>query len=81
MVIANVYPFLGMKTAGLSEENLIYSGGWALYEFGMGELGFVVFLTSILFPFLSVAGMLLLLIPLQFGFLPIGHRIVYRIVR
>jgi len=81
MIIANVYPFLSMRTAGLYEENLVYSGGWALYEFGMGELGLVVFLTSILFPLLVVIGMLYLLVPLKFGALPPRHGVVYQIVK
>jgi paraquat-inducible protein A len=81
MIIANVYPFLTMKTAGIFAENHVISGGIALYEFGMGELGIVVFLTSILFPFLSITGMLFLLLPLKFSILPSAHGFVYRIVR
>ncbi|MFT7685569.1 MAG: paraquat-inducible protein A [Candidatus Azotimanducaceae bacterium] len=81
MIIANVYPFLTMKTAGIFAENHVFSGGVALYEFGMAELGIVVFLTSILFPFLAISGMLFLLIPLKFSVLPPAHGIVYRIVR
>lgn len=81
MIIANVYPFLTMKTAGISAENHVASGGLALYEFGMGELGLVVFLTSILFPFLAISGMLFLLLPLKFGILPGAHGFVYRVVR
>ena len=81
LIIANVYPFLTMKTAGIFAENHVISGGVALYEFGMGELGIVVFLTSILFPFLSISGMLFLLLPLKFNHLPHAHGFVYRIVR
>ncbi len=54
-LIANLYPFLGLKVGNIYEENLLLAGGWALYEYGMGELGLVVFLTSIGFPFLTMA--------------------------
>jgi len=81
MIIANVYPFLSIKTAGIFTENHVISGGYALYEFGMGELGIVVFLTSIVFPTLSIVGMLYLLMPLKFGHLPFAYGAVYRVVR
>lgn len=81
LVIANVYPFLSMRTTGLEEVGLIYSGGLALYEFGMGELGLVVVLTSIIFPLLSILGMLYLLIPHAFGYLPLFHQQVFQIIK
>ena len=81
LIIANVYPFLSMRTTGLEQVGLIYSGGLALYEFGMGELGLVVVLTSIIFPLLSILGMLYLLIPHTFGYLPFFHQQVFRIVK
>jgi paraquat-inducible protein A len=81
LIIANVYPFLSMRTSGLEQVGLIYSGGLALYEFGMGELGLVVILTSIIFPLLSVLGMIYLLIPHAFGYLPPFHQQVFQIVK
>jgi len=81
IIIANVNPFLTMKTKGIFTENHFVSGGIALYEFGMGELGLVVFLTSILFPMLSILGMLYLLVPLKFGHLPFAHGPIYRVVK
>lgn len=81
MVIANVYPFITMQTAGISATTRVSSGGLALYEFGMGQLGFVVFLTSILFPLICVAGMIYLLIPVRFGALPPFYAPVYRLVK
>ncbi len=81
LIIANVYPFLSMRTTGLEQVGLIYSGGLALYEFGMGELGLVVVLTSIIFPVLSILGMLYLLIPHALGYLPLFHQQVFQIVK
>lgn len=81
MVIANVYPFITMQTAGIEATNLVFSGGLALYQFGMAELGIVVFLTSILFPFVCVIGMLFLLVPAKFGQLAPYYGPVYRMVK
>ncbi len=81
LIIANVYPFITMQTAGIEAMNQVFSGGLALYEFGMAELGLVVFLTSILFPFMCVTGMIYLLLPAQFGGLPPAYGFVYRMVK
>lgn len=81
MMIANFYPFITMQTAGIEAMNQVYSGGLALYDFGMAELGLVVFLTSILFPLMCVSGMIYLLLPAKFGQLPPYYGAVYRIVK
>lgn len=80
-VIANFYPFLSLQTTGLFEQSQVYSAGLALYKFGMAELGLVVFLTSILFPLIAILGMLYLLVPLRFDYLPMFHGEVYRLVK
>ncbi|MDZ7826983.1 MAG: paraquat-inducible protein A [Gammaproteobacteria bacterium] len=72
LLIANAWPFLGLKIGGLVQQNHLFSGALALYRMGMGELGLVVALTSIVFPLLLVGGMLWLLIPVRLAFMP-GH--------
>lgn len=79
-ILANCFPFLSLKLGGRVEENILVSGGWALYKFGMGELGFLVFLTSVVFPFLTIIGMLYLIVPLRFGYIPRGIGLVYRLI-
>ncbi len=79
--MAHAFPFLSLKLSGRVEDNLLISGTLALYRLGMGELGVLVFLTSILFPFLTIAGMLYILLPLKFGFRPWGMAQVYRLYR
>ena len=69
-IMANLFPFLGLKVGEIYQENLLLQAGLALYEYGMGELGLVVFLTSILFPLITIVGMIYLLLPLRFGFVP-----------
>jgi paraquat-inducible protein A len=81
MIIANFYPFITMQTSGIEATSLVFSGGLQLYEFGMEELGMVVFLTSILFPFICVTGVIYLLVPARFGHLPPLFGPVYRVVR
>jgi paraquat-inducible protein A len=80
MIIANFYPFITMRTSGIEITSLVFSGGMKLYEFGMEELGVVVFLTSILFPLICVTGMIYLLLPARFGHLPPKYGPVYRVV-
>ncbi|MCS5575310.1 MAG: paraquat-inducible protein A [Pseudomonadales bacterium] len=69
-IMANLYPFLGLQVAGVYQENLLLTGGWALYKYGMGELGLVVFLTSVIFPLINIVGMLYLLLGVTMGFVP-----------
>lgn len=78
--LANSYPFLTMKSGSLIVESTLWQSGWALYQAGMGELGLVVFLTSIGFPFLVITGMLYLLVPLRFGRVPFAIGPVFRMV-
>lgn len=78
LIMANCLPFLSMKAAGNVNENMLLTGAIALAEFDMPELGVLVFFTSVGFPFLSIVGMLYLLVPLQFGKLPPFAPQVYR---
>jgi len=80
-IMANLFPFISLKASGRIEENLFLSGALALYRSGMAELGLLVFLTSFLFPFLVVTGMLYVLLPLKFGHRPWKLAQVYRMVR
>lgn len=81
LIIANVFPFISLKTSGRIEETVLLSSVLTFYRQGMGELGVLVFLTSFLFPFLSITGMLYILFPLKFGTQPWGMASVYRLVK
>jgi paraquat-inducible protein A len=78
--IANVFPFLSLELGGRVVENILLSSGWAMYEMGMGELGILIILTSILFPFIVIAGMLYLLIPARMGIAAPFMGQIYRMV-
>ncbi|MBT5551396.1 MAG: PqiA/YebS family transporter subunit [Nitrospina sp.] len=79
-LIANVFPFLSLELGGRVVENILFSSGWAMYKLGMGELGVLIILTSILFPFIVITGMLYLLIPARMGIVAPFMAKVYRIV-
>jgi len=79
-IIANVFPFLSLELSGRVVENILFSSGWAMYELGMGELGVLIFLTSILFPFIVIVGMLYLLVPARLGYIAPALGPVYRLV-
>ncbi|MBI5185849.1 MAG: paraquat-inducible protein A [Nitrospinae bacterium] len=80
-IMANAFPFLSLKLSGRIEENILLSGSLALYRMGMGELGLLVFLTSFLFPLLSIACMLYILFPLRLGRRPARMARVYRVAQ
>jgi paraquat-inducible protein A len=65
--IANFYPILGLKAAGQEQHYTLLSGALVLSKFDLEAVGVVVFLTSILFPFLHIIGLLYVLIPLKSG--------------
>lgn len=79
--MANAFPFVSLKLSGRVEENLMFSGPLALARAGMPEIGVLVFLTSILFPLLTIAGTLYVLLPLRFGLRFPGVAPAYRMVR
>jgi len=78
--LANCFPFLSLTLGGRVVENILFSGGWAMYEMGMGELGLLIFFTSIGFPFIAIVGMLYLLISIRLGFTPPAMGPVYRFI-
>jgi paraquat-inducible protein A len=79
-LIANAFPFLSLELGGRVVENILFSSGLAMFELGMGVLGTLIILTSILFPFIVITGMLYLLIPARMGTVAPFMAQVYRIV-
>ncbi len=79
-LFSNIFPFITLNLSGRIEENILMSSSWAFYELGMWELGLLVLITSVIFPFIAIAGMLYMLIPVRLGFEPLGLPFVYRLV-
>src|SRR6185436_8847024 len=70
-----------LKYGDRVESSVLGSGALALTQIGMPELGVLVILTSIVFPLLTIGGMVYLLLPLRLGFQPPGKTAVWRMVR
>ncbi|MCG6945889.1 MAG: paraquat-inducible protein A [Deltaproteobacteria bacterium] len=80
--VANIYPFLALKSEGLVRETTLITGVEQLYKQDMRSVAVLVFLTSILFPFLQLAGTLYMLLPLKFKRLPWWKpALVFRFIR
>jgi len=79
--LANAYPFLALKSEGLAHETNLITGVQQLYKQDMRSVAVLVFLTSILFPFLQLAGTLYVLLPLKFNRLPWKVAPVFRFIR
>lgn len=80
-VLANSFPFVSLKYGDRVEQSVLASAALALQKAGMGEIGLLVMLTSVVFPFLTICGMLYLLLPLRFGFRPRHMTLAWRFVR
>jgi paraquat-inducible protein A len=80
-VVANTYPFLGMKSGGLEKETTLITGMLELSAQGMEGLALLVFFTSVLAPLFYLVGVLYVLIPLKVNRLPWNLPVVFRLVR
>ena len=80
-IVANTFPFLAMKSGSIVRETTLITGVKGLYAQGMQSLALLVFLTSILVPFIHIAGMLYVLVPLKFNRVPRNLALVYRFLR
>ncbi|MEX2489832.1 MAG: paraquat-inducible protein A [Pseudomonadales bacterium] len=80
-IIANLFPYLSLKAGGLVAQNFLAAAAWSLFQHDMGELGLVVLLTSIAFPFLVIIGLIYLLLPVAFGYAPWQAARVYQLVK
>lgn len=81
LLLANTFPFVALQYGDRIEQSLLISGGLALQQAGMGEIGLLVLLTSVVFPFLTILSMLYLLLPLRIGRRPPHMTKVWRLVR
>ncbi len=80
-LLANTFPFVALKYDDRVEQSLLISGAFALLKAGMAEIGLLVLLTSVVFPFLTICGMLYLLLSLRLGIRPRWMTPAWRMVR
>ena len=79
-VLANSFPFLGLKSGGLEQETTLTTGILMFYQQGNPLLAAVVALTCLVFPLLQLLGLLHVLLPLHFNVRPILPAPVFRMV-
>lgn len=80
-LVANSFPFIALQYGDRVEQSLLGSAGIALQHAGMFPIGVLVLMTSVVFPFLTIAGKLYLLLPLRLGMRPRWMTPVWRMVR
>jgi len=80
IIVANTFPFLALEEEGLVQETTLITGVKELYRQDMQELAALVFLTSILVPFVHIAGLLYILVPIKLNRLPWRLALVFRFI-
>ena len=63
---ANIYPILQMELYGAHSENTVLDGAVALFQQGQRLVALIVFLASILVPFLKLLGLFYLVVTTKF---------------
>ena len=79
-ILANSFPFLGLKIGSQVRETTLITGIYELYVQGMQVIAILVLLTTVLVPFIQMLCLLYILLPLKFHRLPKGLPRVFRFV-
>ncbi len=64
-ILANWFPLLSLKALGINQESTLFSASVTLFNEDRPLLAIVVFLTTILFPLLSLTGMVVVLLSVK----------------
>ncbi|MDZ7751155.1 MAG: paraquat-inducible protein A [Gammaproteobacteria bacterium] len=80
-LLANAFPIIALDVGGRVEQTHLISAAGAFLRHDMAELGVLVFLTSVLFPLVTIAGTLYVLLAVQAGWRAPGRAVAYRLVR
>lgn len=80
-ILSNTFPFLAFKIEAQVQQTILLTGIRTLFDQGMRTVAVLVLFTIIIVPFLQMAGLLYLLLPLKFDRLPPGLPQVFRFVR
>lgn len=79
--LANLLPFLSLRSGGQTQETSLISGALAFWHDEDYLLGTLVLLTTFLFPLLDLLGTLHLLLGVHFGYQPWRGAAIYRFLR
>ena len=80
-VLANSFPFLGLKIGAQVRETTLITGIQELYVQGMQAIAILVLLTTVLVPATQLMCLFYILLPLKFGRLPKGLPWVLRFLQ
>jgi paraquat-inducible protein A len=79
-LLSNAYPLVGIQSNGASRDTTLAGAAFSLYQQGHAALALLVFITTVLGPFLQIVALLYLLIPLRRGRQAYGQSTVFRLV-
>lgn len=77
---ANAFPLMDMDASGLRSSTTLMGTATALEQAGMPSVSLLVLATAILVPFVELAAMAWMLVPLRLGHIPPGLRLAFRVV-
>ena len=69
-ILANSFPFLGLRIGAQIRETTLITGIYELYVQGMQVIAILVLVTTVLVPFTQMMCLFYILLPLKFGRLP-----------
>ena len=69
-IMANSFPFLGLRIGAQIRETTLITGIYELYVQGMQVVAILVLITTVLAPFIQMMCLFYILLPLKFGRLP-----------
>jgi paraquat-inducible protein A len=69
-ILANSFPFLGLKIGSQIRETTLITGIHELYVQGMQPIAVLVLITTVLTPFIQIACLFYILLPFKFGRVP-----------
>lgn len=81
LVVANVFPFLMLNFEGHIRETQLFTGVVQLYRQGLPLVASLALLTGIVFPFIELAGLVYILLPLRFNHRPYRMVTVFLLIR
>jgi paraquat-inducible protein A len=79
-VFSNAYPLVAIQYNGAIRATTLTEAALALYNQGHAALASLVFITTVLGPFLQIAALLYLLIPLRRHRRAPGQRLIFRLL-
>ena len=78
LIVANVYPIVGLEIQGLGNATTLFGAASALWYQGMPPIAVLVFLTTFLVPAVELAVMGYILLSLKYGRRPAGMTLLMR---